>query len=321
MSNIQIFQESPVPAYTKHTELSAFAQALAGGSEVGKRISVKGGVFRLYDAGKEVIAIEDRHLDVVIVNASPKVSRVYYEGAYVEGANVAPTCWSPKGDVPDPSCKTPQGASCASCPKNVKGSGQGDTRACRYNQRLAVVLANDIEDGEVMQLTLAATSIFGDADGENMPLQAYVRGVLAAGGDPGKVVTRLKFDTKAPVPKLFFKPMRWLSDDELESCVMKGKSPEALRAITMTVSQQGAPSVAAAAPLSIAGTPPKASKPAVVVTPEDDEPPAPAPKARKAKAAEPVEDAEPTVRSVAPVQNAVPLNTKLASTLAEWDDE
>jgi hypothetical protein len=87
------------------------------------------------------------------------------------------------------------------------------------------------------------------------------------------LITRMKFDTKAPVPKLFFKAMRWLSDEEFETTSEKGKSPEALKAITMTVSQQDG--VAAAAPLPFAGTPPKAAKPKA----------APAAKAKAAPAA------------------------------------
>lgn len=326
MSNISLFSGSNVPAHIKAAGLSDIAKALAGGGAGGgKRISTKGGVFRLYSGGKEVAAIEDRFLDVVIVAAAPKVSRTFYAGQYVDGQATAPTCWSQDGNVPDPSVKTKQGPSCANCPQNMKGSGQGDSRACRYSQRLAVVLANDI-GGDVMQLSLAATSIFGNADGENMPLQAYARGVVAAGGDPAKLVTKLRFDTKAPVPKLFFKPVRWLDEDEIATCAAQGATPDALAAITMTVSQQdgvGA-GVSAPAPLSI-GAAPKAAKAAPAPAADDDEDVAPPPKAAKAKAKpapEPEEEAaEPVVRTAPKAATAVPAASKLASTLSDWDDE
>ena len=300
MSNIAVFNAGQVPAHIAKRGISAVAKALAGGSaQTGKRISIKGGVFRLVVDGKEVAAIEDRHLDVVIVNAAPKVSRTYYAGLYVEGQAAAPTCSSQDGDKPDASVKTPQHANCANCPQNAKGSGQGESRACRFSQRLAVVLANDVE-GDVMQLSLAATSIFGKADGENRPLQDYGKYLTAQGIDPTMLITRMKFDTKAPVPKLFFKPMRWLTEEELDICQEKGLSEDALKAISATVAQQDG--VQAAAPAAF--TAPKAVKPAPVVQDEDEAP------------------AEPVVRAPAPkAQASVPPASGLSKTLSDWDDE
>jgi hypothetical protein len=231
-----------------------------------KRISTKGGVFRLIAGGKEVAAIDDRHLDVVIVNAAPKVSRTFYAGQFVEGQATAPNCWSADGDLPDSSIKEPQSKSCATCPQNIKGSGQGDSRACRFSQRLAVVLANDIE-GDVMQLTLAATSIFGKEDGDKRPLQAYARYLAAQSISPETLVTRLKFDTKAAVPKLFFQPVRWLDDAEFETVSAKGLTEDAKRAVTMTVSQTDG-----VKPLALEGKKPEAKAVETEAVEEVDEP-------------------------------------------------
>jgi hypothetical protein len=333
MSNLSLFASAPVPAHIRDAGMSDIARALAGNAASGgKRISTKGGVFRLYSGGKEVAAIEDRFLDVVIVAAAPKVSRTFYAGKYVDGQATAPTCWSQDGDKPEASCKTKQAASCAACPQNVAGSGQGQSRACRYSQRLAVVLANDIE-GDVMQVSLAATSIFGKEEGGNHPLQSYARAVVAAGGDPAKLVTQMRFDTKAPVPKLFFKPVRWLDAAEIDICSEKGSSIEAQQAVLMTVSQQDGVSVAAPAPLSI-GAAPKMTKPTPAPAPEpeaeESAEEAPPPKAVKAKAKpapvatpepEVEEAAEPVVRAAKPVATAVPASSKLAATLSDWDDE
>ena len=38
--------------------------AVAGGARQNKRISIKGGVFRKYAGGKEIGAIEDRHMKI-----------------------------------------------------------------------------------------------------------------------------------------------------------------------------------------------------------------------------------------------------------------
>lgn len=327
MSNIQVFNPSAnMPAHARQQSVDAVTEALAGGGATGKRISIKGGVFRLFSGGKEITAIDDRFLDVVIVNAAPKVSRTFYAGKYVEGQASAPTCWSANGDTPDAVVSSKCAPTCAACPNNEKGSGQGDSKACSYNQRIAVVLANDME-GDVMQLTLPALSIFGTGEGENRPLQEYARYYRAQGHSVAKFVTRLKFDTTAATPKLFFKAMRWLTDDEYASTVAAGQTPEAIKAITMTVSQQDGV-VAAPAPTTMPGKPPKPVVPAAVLPapePEEDaEPPAPAPKAMKPKAAKPApveEDTpEPEVKKASKATPA-PAGGGLNDVLSAWDDE
>ena len=347
MSNVTVFNPGQLPSFAKKAELSAIAKALAGGtSQTGKRISIKGGVFRLIADGKEVAAVEERHLDVVVVNAAPKVSRTFYFGEYDENKASAPSCFSKDGDKPDASVRAPQGSSCAQCPQNIAGSGKGDSRACRYSQRLAVVLANDME-GDVMQLSLAATSLFGRAEGENRPMQEYARWLTAQGIDPTMLVTRLRFDTKAPTPKLFFKAMRWLTDGEFAQTQEQGKSADALKAVDMTVSQMDNVTAAEPAPFLAAGKPPKAVKPApVAVVPDDEDAdevaevaapvpvavakavkprtpkPVPVPVAQDVEEAEEEDAPAPTVRkAAAPVASAVPAAAGLAQTLADWDDE
>jgi hypothetical protein len=300
MGEIAKFNPAQTPAFARKGELSTLAKSLAGGGVGGggKRISIKGGVFRLMADGKEITSIDDRHLDVVIVNAAPKISRTYYEGTYEEGVSKAPDCWSADGDKPDPTAENPQSSDCASCPMNVKGSGQGESKACRFSQRLAVVLANDI-GGDVMQLTLAATSIFGKEEGDKRPLQAYARYLAAQNISPETLVTRLRFDTKAAVPKLFFQPVRWLEDDEFEIVAEKGQSASAKQAITMTVAKATTDK-----PLQLEGSKPKAKAPVVEADTDDgvDEP----------------EKRKPAVKASAVPQKKA---SNLAATVEEWDDE
>ncbi len=323
MSNITVFNSAKAPAFARNAVLSETTLALAGGAASGpgvKRVSIKGGVFRLVAGGKEIANIEDRHLDVIVVKAAPKVSRIFYMGKYdKDAAAVAPDCWSNDGDMPDKSIKSPQASNCAKCQQNIAGSGNGNSRACRYQQRLAVVLASDIE-GSVKQLALPATSLFGKEVGEDRPLQAYARWLVAQGVDPSTVVTRMKFDTKAEAPKLFFKAMRWLTDEEYAEATKQGETEDAKRAVVMNVAAQD--SVPPANPLG--GTPPKAAKAAPApVAEEEDEAPAPAPKASKKPKTEPVADAdeEPTVKKEEKKPSAVPGKKDLASVVADWDDE
>ena len=173
MSEITLFRKDQLPAYLRDKGVDATTKALMG-SGGGKRISIRGGVFRKIVNGQEVMRSEERSMNVVIVRAMPDVNRTYYEGTYKEGDKTPPSCWSSNGTAPDSDVKHPQSASCASCPQNVKGSGQGDSRACRFSQRIAVVLDGEL-DGDVLQLTLPAQSIFGKADPTKMPLQQYAK--------------------------------------------------------------------------------------------------------------------------------------------------
>ena len=238
MTNIALFNPSNVPSFARNNELSDTAKALTGGG-VGtstKRISIKGGVFRLLAGGKEIASIDERFLDVIIVKAAPKVSRIFYAKSY-DGDNITgPDCWSNDGERPDASAENKQATACMSCPQNIAGSGQGNSRACRYQQRLAVVLENNIE-GDILQLTLPATSVFGKEDGDKRPLQAFARNLAMQNPpiSPEMIVTRMKFDTKAEAPKLHFAPSRWLTDEEYAIVKTQGDSDEAKRAVVMTV--------------------------------------------------------------------------------------
>jgi hypothetical protein len=186
--------------------------------------------------GKEIAQNEDRAMNIVIVAANPHVSRSYYEGTYEEGKNVAPTCWSNDGITPDTKVDEPQASKCANCPQNIAGSGQGNGRACRYSQRLAVTLENDLQ-GDVYQLTLPAQSIFGNLENGKMPLQAYAKFLGGHGLPVTAVVTEMRFDTASATPKLTFKAVRPLEEDEMVTCQEKGQSADAKAATASTVAQ------------------------------------------------------------------------------------
>lgn len=316
MSNVSIFSGSKVPAFARNNELSATARALTGGGAqgaTGKRISIKGGVFRLIDGGKEIAAIDERHLDVIIIKAAPEVSRQYYSAAYSADAVTAPDCTSEDGKTPDASSKNKQAASCMTCAQNQAGSGTGNSRACRYLQRMAVVLANDVE-GSVMQLTLPATSIFGKEQGDKRALQAYARYLAAQNPpvNPEQIVTRMKFDTTSEAPKLLFSATRWLEEDEYDTVVRQAETDDAKKAVS-----NGAPAASAAAPLKLVGRAP-------VVAAEEEEAPAPKVKAKAKPAVVEEEDTapEPEVRKTGAKPTAVPVaKGKLADIVDAWDDE
>jgi hypothetical protein len=218
-------------------QLDETTKALMGGQGSGgstKRISIRGSVFRMIDGGKEIAKNDDRAMNIVIVAAAPYNSRSFYTKTFSEGsAGLMPDCFSDDGITPNARSENKQAASCKDCPQNIAGSGNGQSRACRFSRRLAVLLEND-QKGEVMQLTLPASSIFGKAEDGKMPLEAYVKLLGANRVSVTSVVTEMRFDTSSSTPKLTFKAVRYLEAEEFANAQAKGKSPEAKTAVGST---------------------------------------------------------------------------------------
>jgi hypothetical protein len=154
------------------------------------------------------------------------------------------------------------------------------------------MLEGDIESRNVYQMVLPATSVFGDAENGKMPLQAYARHCAAHNTLIESIITEMRFDTASPTPKLVFKPVRELSDEEADVILEMIEHPDTIKAVTLNVSQTDgvipAPKLAA-----------------------------PAPK-------EEVKEVEPEVKKV--TKKAVPVvedkpTVDLAEIVGEWDDE
>ena len=214
------------------------SRAVAGNSATSsRRISIEGGVFRKIVNGKEVGAIEDRHMNVVFVKMAHNPSRTYYASAYKKGVKVSPLCWSNDAKTPDPEVKNPQATSCDKCQFSVKGSGNGGIgTACRLSWRTAVVLPNDV-GGDVMQLVLPATSVFGKEENGRWPFREYVKMLANHNISAGRVVTKMQFDTKATQPRLLFSPVSGIDPADLEVLTEQAKTLAAENAIKLTVYQ------------------------------------------------------------------------------------
>ena len=215
--------------------LQSVNETLIGGSfGTNRRISLKGMKFREILNGEQISVSKSDTMNIIIIDAAP-VARTYYAGAYDPDVSVPPTCWSADTQKPSSDVDEPQAPRCGDCPQNVKGSGQGNSRACRYSQRLAVVIEGDME--KVYQLQIAATSIFGDSKEGSMPMQGYARFLKAHNTPAIAVVTEMRFDEDAEVPKLFFRPVRALTEAELEAAVALRDHEDTRHAVTFTVSQ------------------------------------------------------------------------------------
>lgn len=280
---------------------------LAGSVGGGNRISIRGMRFRQYAGGEQVAVSKDDAMNIVILNAA-RISRTYYEGTYDPDNPAPPSCWSADTQTPAPEVPAEQRMSdkCTTCPMNIKGSANsGAGRACRFNQRLAVAIEGEMD--KVYQLQLPATSIFGDAKGSQMGMQAYARFLQAHNTPAIAVVTQMSFDVNAETPKLFFKAVRPLAENELRVAIDVKDSPEAIKAITLTVAQTDGVKKAA----------PKGSKPYNPYKEKIEIEEEPKPKAKAKPVEEEVEEPKVTKKAAPKAQVA---DNDLASIVAEWDD-
>lgn len=301
MSELTLFQSgNALPAHLRRGQLSDLTKSLMGGGN-SKRISIENNVFTMMVGGKAVAVNEDRAMNIVIVRAAEANARTYYGGQYEKGMKARPVCWSDDSITPSDKVKSPQHKTCNGCPQDVKGSGQGDSKACRYSRRLAVLLASDM-DGDIYAMNINASSLFAQGEGRKMGLQQYARFLGGHGIEVSAVVTEMRFDTSANM-KLVFSAVRPLEEHEWAKVTARMEEQAAIDAVTMTVADiDGTPETAAptAAP---------AEQP-VFIQPKA----APAPKKAEKKAEEPVVT-EPVVRETG---KAEPPNVK--SILSDWAD-
>ena len=298
-TEVQLFKNG-VPDYLRKKELNQITKSLLGGSQ-SKRISIRGNAFRMVVNGEEIAVSDSRTMKVVIVNVASDVSRAYYDKQYTPGAKLSPVCWSADGKTPSAKSKSLQHTNCAECPQNVKGSGSQNSRACKFSRAVAVLLENDVE-GDLYALSLPSQSIFGKADNGNMPLNAYAQFLAGFNVNVTDVVTELRFDTDSATPKLFFKAVRPLTEEEYAICTARGSSKEAKDLVTVEYK----------------------------VDKDEEEAPAPAaavqPKAAKAKAADPApedeeEEVAPKKREAKSTAGPAPAKADLSKLIDEWDDE
>ena len=176
--------------------------------------------------------VDDNKYEVVIVNAA-FVSRSYYEGSYDPDKLMLPTCWSSDTQTPSPDVpqEQRQAARCMDCSHNIRGSGYKSSRACRFAQQIAVLPADRLQ--EVYQVRLPATSIFGQAREGHMPMKAYAEFLSARDTPVMSVLTEIYFDENSNTPKLFFKPIRPLRDEEFNVASSMITHADTAQAITL----------------------------------------------------------------------------------------
>jgi len=207
-----------------NTDLSS---GVRGGYSV---ISIKGSRWGIkVDGETTVITNSDGDpvgsLKLVLLKASPNISKNYYPGGYVEGSTESPTCTSMDGITPNPQSEAVQAPSCAVCPQNVYGSRISDDgkkmKACSDSRRIAVIPEGDFKNevyGGAMLLRIPAGSLTN--------LSVYGKKMKNVGFPYNTILTRCSFDTSVAHPKLEFNAVRPLTDDEANEIVALLAEPE-----------------------------------------------------------------------------------------------
>lgn len=296
-------KKSSLPAHLmdmfKPEDNDDLASGLGGGFG---SLSIQGKEFNVVAGGerKTVLTVVDgeevpaRHLDVVLIKASKKVSKVYYKGKFVPGSDVKPDCWSSDGEKPDANVEKPQCGTCKLCPHNMFGSriseSGGKGKACGDSKRVAIALASDLE--RPLLLRVPVTSM--------RPLEEYGRNLAKRGVPYQAVFTRLGFEQGVTHPQLTYKPaIGFLDDaqakiikDHIESTIVE----DIIGSKTMTFdteTQMGETKNGEA----------EKSPPKVEAVPKQEPKPTAAPKAQEPKSDEffeaqkPVQDAKPAAKA------------------------
>ena len=206
--------------------VSSVFRGSAGNDELGAGIAssygiigYRGKVWSTKYQGKETQLLRDDgdgprgSIEVIIVKSASALSKIFYKGGYVDGANSAPDCWSTNGVTPDSAAQNKQHPTCAACPMNAWGSRVTEAgkqgKACSDSRRIAVVPLNDIDNeamGGPMLMRIPAASL--------KDLKAYGDHLNSFQYPYYAVATRIFFDSKEAYPKFVFTAIRPLDDNE-----------------------------------------------------------------------------------------------------------
>lgn len=298
MSNITIFEE-PSNLPTVRRESRRMDRMSSGSGGTMRRIQLSNGrTFKRVVNGEQIGKAAPNQLDVIIVDWLAEPSRKFYLAAYDKDAKATlPDCWSNDGVAPEAGAKNKQAPSCAACPKNVKGSGSGGKgKACRYERRLAILVAGD-PSGDVYQIAIPGASLFSDNDGSVYGFEGYKKFLLANGEALDTVVTRIIYDEESDTAKVGFKAVRHLTEVESGFVDAAQDNPETERYTMLTAGAvDGAKAPAAQSkPLAL-----EAAPTAVAADPfgDDDEEEAPAEPAKRAAKPKAAAEAKPELASV-----------------------
>lgn len=232
-----IIADQMMPDFLRDAGLSALTKQLAGRTGA-KRIVPRNGIFRKMVGGEEMGKVKGP-INVIIANASPHVGRIYYVKQWSPDAEpTAPDCFSNDGRSPDAGANSPQSDRCDNCPQNIKGSGQAQSKACRYTRRLAVLLEEDFGtalEGSIYQINLASKSLFGDSPSDKVhQFENYTKYLANNGKNIDHLVTTILFNEDNDNQSVLFSANRYINRNEYDVLTKVTAAPELQRLVIMT---------------------------------------------------------------------------------------
>ena len=172
---------------------------------------------------------------VVVIAAAPNIHRQYYDTPFEEGVKKTPTCFSSNNKTPDFDVEEPQAKFCIKCPKNIQGSGEGGSKACKMHQKTAVSIQDDLK-GPVYQLVISSASLFNKSNVfEDMGFLQYVRRLYQQGQSVDGVVTELNKIEENNFYRISFKPVRHLKREEIDYIRQRANSEEVDECLTFNM--------------------------------------------------------------------------------------
>lgn len=183
-------------------------------------LSFKGSRFSIKYQGQQTPITNEQgdpvgSFEAVLVKANPYLTKQYYAKDFVEGDSAAPDCFSIDGKVPSDASPAKQHTNCAACPMNtfskINETTGKKTKPCQDNRKMALLpaddLVNELFGGPMLARTPAASlkdlAMFGDT-------------LKARGFSYNSVRVRIGFDLAVSYPKLVFKAIRPLTDEEAD---------------------------------------------------------------------------------------------------------
>ena len=227
------------------------------------------GTFKRIVNGEQVGKAIRGEFNAIILAMLEKPSRSFYASDYDPDAKgTAPDCFSNLGDKPEASASNRQASNCASCPKNIDGSGKnGKGKACRFSRKVALFLDGD-ESGDVYQFNIPAKSLFGKGTGNTLPFEQYCRHLVSNGAAPDRVVTTVAYNLDAETMELNFTADRFITPEELERVTEAQENAATTRLISFDIVK----AAAAEEPAKLAAqAEPKAKKPSFLDADDEDE--------------------------------------------------
>ena len=166
------------------------------GTARGAHLSIRGGRFRLIDGKGVETLVPTHYVDVVVVDASDRASRIYFASEYDPASDEPPVCFSDNGTGPSTLAMQPQSPTCQVCPHNIRGSATSfkgsPTTACSNRKKLAFIVPGDpAVNVYEMQIPPGSLTNLRDYTGW---LAQQSSGVEGRQLDIADVVTRVEFD-------------------------------------------------------------------------------------------------------------------------------